>query len=574
MEFMKKRIILSFILSLSVAMSFAQPKFVSKVGKGIFSVNTYDKQGNLLRQGTGFYVGQKGEAIADYRVFKGASKAVVVESDGNQADVECVLGADDTYSLVRFRVNVKGNAVLPSATSNRPMKSTFFVIHRTEGAGMQHVQTTVVDTTLIKGKYVYYGLDRRIDEKWLGSPVFDEGGTLVGVLHSQIGDKSYVLDVRFCEELKIKAIPDQSASVALSNIFIDKGLPDSQEEALVYMYLKSRTTSNEEYMGMVNRYVATYPQSAEGYLRRAAPLIDLARFEEADKDLHQYLSLVGDKATGNYNVSSLIFDKLRLQPEPAYEKWNGDIAIQYVNQALAINEKQTFSDSQKAEKTKCLVLKAQILMYMKDYEGALAIYEGLNSEGNGSPSYLYAISMAREGRGDSVAAVIAPIDSAIAMMGEPLPREAATYVMRRGHLKANSGRYREAVLDYNQYAYLMNSQVNAVFYYERSQVEVNGRMYEQALSDINKAIELAPREALYQVEKAAIAIRVNLLDECIEACQAAIALNPSMIDSYRILGYAQLQKGEKDSARRNLQKAVEMGDESAKHLMETYFKEP
>jgi tetratricopeptide (TPR) repeat protein len=217
-------------------------------------------------------------------------------------------------------------------------------------------------------------------------------------------------------------------------------------------------------------------------------------------------------------------------------------------------------------------MKAQVLMFNEDYDGALAIYEALNSEVGGAPSYLYAISMAREGRGDSLAAVMEPIDSAIAMMGEPLPREASTYVIRRGHLKANAGKYREAVLDYNQYAYLLNSQVNATFYYERSQVEVNGRMYEQALSDIGKAIELAPREAVYQVEKAAIAIRVNMLDECIEACQAAIMLNPDIIDSYRILGYAQLQKGDKESARRNLQKAIDMGDEGAKQLIETYFK--
>jgi tetratricopeptide (TPR) repeat protein len=338
------------------------------------------------------------------------------------------------------------------------------------------------------------------------------------------------------------------------------------------MYLKARTASNDEYMGMVNRFVATYPKSAEGYLRRAAPLIDLTRFDEADKDFQQYLSLVEDKASGHYNVASLIFDKLRLQPQPPYEKWTPDLVLRHVDEALSIIASRPASDDKKADETKYRVMKAQVLMFNEDYDGALAIYEALNSEVGGAPSYLYAISMAREGRGDSLAAVMEPIDSAIAMVGEPLPREASTYVIRRGHLKANAGKYREAVLDYNQYAYLLNSQVNATFYYERSQVEVNGRMYEQALSDIGKAIELAPREAVYQVEKAAIAIRVNMLDECIEACQAAIMLNPDIIDSYRILGYAQLQKGDKENARRNLQKAVDMGDEGAKQLIETYFK--
>ena len=145
-------------------------------------------------------------------------------------------------------------------------------------------------------------------------------------------------------------------------------------------------------------------------------------------------------------------------------------------------------------------------------------------------------------------------------------------MIRRGQLYANAGKYREAVLDYNQYAYLLNNKVSAVFFYERSQIEVNARMFQQALDDINKAVEMMPREPIYHVEKAALTLRVNLLDECIQSCQNAIALNPAIIDSYRILGYAQLQKGDKESARINIQKAIDMGDETAKKLMETYFK--
>ena len=63
-----------------------------------------------------------------------------------------------------------------------------------------------------------------------------------------------------------------------------------------------------------------------------------------------------------------------------------------------------------------------------------------------------------------------------------------------------------------------------------------------------------------------------MIDECIQSCQTAIQINPSIIDSYRILGYAQLQKGEKEKARLNLQKAVDLGDEGAKKILEMYFK--
>ena len=472
--------------------------------------------------------------------------------------------------MVRFRVETKGNAVLPTVKTFQPMDSKLFVLNGADKADMKSEQVTVADTSLIQGKYVFYGLDRKVDDKLIGLPVFNDAVVLVSMLHSSMGNKSYVLDIRFREVLIIEAIPNSSASVALGNIFIPKGLPATAEEALVYLFMKSRSTNNEEYMDMANRFVASFPQNAEGYLRRATPLIDLVRFDEADSDLQKYLSLVEDKAVGNFNVASLIFDKLRLQPEPAYEKWNKDVALQYVDRALDLNSSKP-AEEQKAEAMKYKVLKAQILMNKQDYDGAIALYEELRKDGANNPSFLYAISLAREACGDSIGQVLEPIDSAIAHFGNPMPAEAANFVIRRGQLYANSGKYREAVLDYNQYCYLMNNKVNAIFYYERSQIELNGRMFQPAMEDINRAIEMAPREPLYHVERAALALRVGMLDECIESCQNTIRLNPDIIDSYRILGYAQLQKGDKQNARANIQKAVDMGDETAKKLMETYF---
>ena len=567
---MKRKILYTLLLCLTALTSSAQPKFASKVSKGIVSLNTYDRQGNLLRQGTAFFVGANGEAIADFRLFKNAYQASIIDASGKQIDVDLILGADDTYSMVRFHVNIKGNAFIPSVTSFQPMKSAVYVLGRADGGKMESAQAVVADTAMIQGKYVYYGLDKQVDEVLTGAPVFNESGALVGMLHPQLGGKNYVLDIRFRDELKIQPFPSTSASVALGNIFIPKALPETPEEALVYLYAKSRSASNEEYMDMVNRFVAAYPKNAEGYLRRATPLIDLTRFDEADRDLQQYLSLVDDKAVGNYNVASLIFDKLRLQPEPAYEKWNEDVAIQYVDKALSLNASKP-EEERKLEKTRYQILKGQLLMNKPDYDGALALYEELNSESGGSPTYLYAISLAREGRGDSIGAVMEPIDSAIAKFSEPLPTEAANYIIRRGQLHANAGQYREAVQDYNQYAYLLNNQVSPVFYYERSQIEVNARMYQPAMDDINKAIEMAPREPLYHVERGALAVRVSMFDECIESCQTALRLNPDIIDAYRILGYAQLQKGDKTNAKINLQKAIDMGDETARMLMNTYL---
>lgn len=568
---MRRLTISLLVILLNTLFVSAQPKFAKKVQKAIFSVNTYGKDGTLLRQGTGFYVGSDGEAISDYRLFKGAYKATIIDAAGKTSDVDCILGADDSYSLVRFKVNVKGNPVLSSVDAPQHKGGTLYAVS-TESNDVKYGIAAVADTSLIQNKYVYYAMASALDEKLLGSPVFDEKGQLVGVMHSNIAEKSYVLDIRFKDVLKIEAIASSSASVALSNIFIAKALPDTAEEALVYLYFKSRSASNDEYIDMTNRFVAAFPQNAEGYLRRSTPLIDMKRFDESEADMQKYLSLVDDKATGNFNVGCAIFNKLTLQPEPAYDKWNYDVAVAYIDKAIELNKAKNADEQTKAQtESQYMIQKAQILRGKNDNDGAIAIYEELNSRQK-MPSYYYAISLAQEARGDSALACIAALDSAIAMFSEPLPTEAGEYIVRRGKLYANAGKYREAVVDYNKYCYLNNSKMNATFYYERAQIEINARMYQQALDDINKSIELSPLVPLYYVEKASLSIRVGLYDECIEACNNAIYLNPDIVDVYRLLGYAQLQKGDKETARQNIQKAIDMGDENAKSILEKYFK--
>ena len=48
--------------------------------------------------------------------------------------------------------------------------------------------------------------------------------------------------------------------------------------------------------------------------------------------------------------------------------------------------------------------------------------------------------------------------------------------------------------------------------------------------------------------------------------------NGDCFDAYRILGYAQFQLGDKESAKANLQKAIELKDEWAQNVMDTLFK--
>lgn len=540
----------------------AAPKWVSKAQKSIVSVVTYDKEGNMLHSGTGFYIASNGIAMADYGLFKGAYSAVVVDMNGEKSNVERILGADDTYALVRFKTANKKATPLSIAASTPSRDAMVFAVNFSKDKISQCPSATVADIKLVNEDIPYYSLSYATGAEYLGAPLFNSNGDLIGTIQPSLNASGYAIGIKFADKLIIQALSTKANNLALEKIHIKKGLPDTAEESLVYLYVKSRNTPNEEYVDMLNLFIETYPDNAEGYYRRATPYTDMCRFDDADNDLQTYLKLSEDKALANSKIADAIHTKLVYQPTPEYDKWNFDVALDYINKALA----------EKPDNFEFKLLKTQILMSKKDYDSAIEIYDEINNSDLRSPATLYASSLAHGGRGDSVNVQIELLDSAISLFGNPLPAEAANYILQRGRLFANSERYREAVQDYNQYCYLCNNKVSDVFYYDRAQLESNGKMYQQALEDLNTAISMSPRTPLYYIEKGGLLLRVNQIDESITTLQQALQLAPNAVDAYRMLGYAQIQKGDKVNGKKNLEKAVELGDENAQSLIDKYAK--
>ena len=116
----------------------------------------------------------------------------------------------------------------------------------------------------------------------------------------------------------------------------------------------------------------------------------------------------------------------------------------------------------------------------------------------------------------------------------------------------------------------MAAQINARFYYIRSQAEIEGRLYQQALNDLTKAVTMEPKETLYHAEKASLHIRVGQYDEAITTAEECISIEPQGSDGYLFKGLAQCLKGDKKNGIPNLQKAKDLGDPQAEGLIQKY----
>ena len=80
-----KKIILPVLLLASAIYTPLSAKSIEKVKdayKAILQIFTYNQQGNLLKEGTAFWISEKSEAITSYDLLKGAFQAKIIDAKG------------------------------------------------------------------------------------------------------------------------------------------------------------------------------------------------------------------------------------------------------------------------------------------------------------------------------------------------------------------------------------------------------------------------------------------------------------------------------------------------------------
>lgn len=271
-------------------------------------------------------------------------------------------------------------------------------------------------------------------------------------------------------------------------------------------------------------------------------------------------SVADKKDEAHFSYAKLIYQKEIQMADAPFDGWSLDKALDEARQAEQLNPLAIYRHQQ-----------ALILFAQKQYQQAADIYADIANSELRSPELFYEASRCKAMQQDTIGQ-IALLDSCVAQFSQPYLKEAAPYLMVRAQLLMDAGRYRQAVADLNEYEKLMQTTVNANFYYLRFQAEVGGRLFQQALDDIDQAIKMQPQYDLYLAEKASLQVRVGLYDEAIETARACIQLAPDHSDGYLFLGIAQCLKDQRAEGVENLKKARELGDPQADDLIEKYAK--
>lgn len=222
-------------------------------------------------------------------------------------------------------------------------------------------------------KYYYYTLNLHLKDKMVSCPVMTEEGQVFALAQKSSGADTaticYAVDANFVMAQNVSAL--SFSDMALKNIGIKKALPDTEEQALVFLFMASSQVTPEKYGQLLDDFIAEYPNSADGYMRRAANWLyqskDDASMEKVVADMDKALSVTQKKDDVYYNRAKLIYNYMLGNPEKPYKDWSYDKAVDEIRKAIAVQELPVYMQTE-----------GDILFAKQDYPGALVCYEKVN----------------------------------------------------------------------------------------------------------------------------------------------------------------------------------------------------
>ena len=547
---------------LLATVSYAQnPAWTKKAAQAVFTLKTFSADGSLLASVNGFFIDEQGQAVSSFAPFKNAQRAVIIDAQGKEMEVDCLMGYNDMYDVAKFHVIAKKTQALSIAQNAASNGATLWLMPYAVKKVPACTKGTVSSAEQFGESYTYYTLDMETSDQQVGCPILNEQGEAVGILQPSASGKTttgYAVSARYANSLRMSALSQNDP--VLRTVKIAKALPDDQSEATLALYVSSSTMSTEEYDQLINRFIEKFPQSSDGYIYRARQKVAKDDFQGADDDMKQAIKVGDMKDDAHYQYAQMVFQKILYKDDKPYEPWTLDFALEEAKAAYKVNPQPVYEQ-----------LQAQILFAQQKYDEAYNIYMELTKTDMMKAESYYAAAQCKTQMNDKEAA-LALLDSAVNTFTKPYIKTAAPYLYARAQALFEAKKYRPAVNDYNDYETLMAAQLGANFYFLREQAEFAGHLYQQALNDIRRAAEMEPNELVYRAEKANVELRVGMTDEAIESAKGCISMAPEGSDGYLLLGLAQCVKGQKAEGLKNLTKAKELGNSQAQSLIDKYSK--
>jgi tetratricopeptide (TPR) repeat protein len=377
-----KIITVLFLFNLCVWPASAQENEEAPVGKirpAVVAVTAYNGKGEIIEQGSGFFISREGRLITNRHVLKGASKAEARTSNGKIYAVKTVIAENRDLDLIQLMVDSTGSdvPVLTMAEETATQGQSVIVIGHQDT-----IRGSVSNVRQLGEAGRNFEFSANLASRATGGPVVNEKGDVIGMVALQIV-QDQVLNLAIASGSVLAMVPgrpqalaDWSASLGAEPPFAAEGLffagiyrifNGDYAKALVLLeeaaqrnagdaevrlrcgYAKARLKRYEEAMQDYREAVRLAPGFADALNNLGATYHNLGRHKEAVEVYMQAIKLKPD-FTLAYNNLGAAYAHLGRHEDAivAYKQvlgYDTRSAVTYLNMGVAYDE---LGDRQKA----------------------------------------------------------------------------------------------------------------------------------------------------------------------------------------------------------------------------------